>query len=124
MKDFELHVKDGYRPNLFDMDIEGFSDMKYQIRSVEYSGFTDERCGMSLSIYETEDFYVRNALDKLEGKTYTLRAYKRNGGIAYMERGIIKDVLYDGTFSWEAIDSIFHWNVDLMVEKINDKSES
>jgi hypothetical protein len=111
-------IKDGYRPNLFDVDIEGYPNMKYLITSVKYCGSSSYTSGydLKLVIYENENFDVRNSLNKLVGRILTLRAYKRNGDIAYTEKSVIKDVLYDGTFSWEAVDSLFRWNVQLFVD--------
>jgi hypothetical protein len=115
-------IKDGYRPHLFDVDIESFSDMKYQIADIEYCGFTDSRSlELTLGILETEDFYVRGAFDKMIGKILTFRAYKKNGDIAYFERRKITHLTYEGLFSWELDNQIFKWTVGVTVgDKLED----
>lgn len=118
----KTHIKDGYRPCLFDVDIESFSDMKYYIYAVEYAGGTNfqSEIGLRLVIKENEDFYVRKSLDEFLNKILTIRAYKKNGDLAYVEKFRIKNVDYYGDFSWENTNELFSWNVYVNVEKIDD----
>jgi len=116
-------IKSGYRSNLFDVDIEGFPNMKYQIAEIEYFASSENRgLDLTLGIYETEDFYVRNALDKMLGKILTLRAYKKSGGdIIYSEKRKITQLSYGCKFTWTDNNNILLWTVGVMLsDKLED----
>jgi len=122
LKEFEANTEDGYRPILFDVDIEGFPSFKYYVKGVKYRGSSQSiSIDLIMKIVETESFYARNAFDKLLGKRLTLRAYKKNGDIAYREIRKITHLNYDGEFSWEQVDTIFEWTVGVMLsDKLED----
>jgi hypothetical protein len=97
--------------------------MKYQIAGVEYFASSENRVlDLTLEIYETEDFYVRNALDKMLGKTLTLRAYKKSGGdINYSEKRKITKLSYGCKFSWSVNNDILKWTVGVILsDKLED----
>lgn len=122
VKTFESYLKDGARPNLFDVDIEGDPGMKYLIEHIQFAGCDAASKSMvrqqtiTLVVLENEDYDAVNSFPNWMEKLLTMRAYKKNGDIAYTKVWKVTGIAWQATYDWEVQDELLTWDVTLTVE--------
>ena len=114
------------RKCLFEMEIDGFSKLRYLINELDLSYTEWDGWKIKCNIYENELFETYDAIKTLcnatsEGRLpMAITFYATDGKKVRSILFDIDGVTFEGDFGWDKKDKIHNWNVEFYVRETTD----